>query len=436
MEASMKDPTEPKPRTTRGTKLITPRPARLITAAEIWPPVTEAELNFCEVPPVPRGIYRVPGDSAWFRGTKDAHRFYERSRREIDAAGSILNNRHFNTGGNTVMVTGSTQWQFIFGRDQKGGGGGKGGPGGGDSENSNDGVEVEVDIKEHPVFKDLELPNLERKKTARTEVVGVRLAGLDKTGTRSDWARKDSLKQYIKRVSGAVSADPSLAPAEDSDYLVPTEMFLTRRDNRFWTYDETRQPIIEATAYLLTDKSGSITQHMFDMIYLFDWCAVTFLRMNYPGIKIVILGHTHQEPIEFPDWEAMVTDKTTGGTVISPSLRWIRDHARQNNPANKVNCYLIQGGDGDNTASDNEPSRQAYLDLLADGFNHIVWEETGKADQQFPPGFARRESDHTILMRQLAAAHPRMFHVGKIVDRESVFKEFRLAYKRRGGKVV
>jgi uncharacterized sporulation protein YeaH/YhbH (DUF444 family) len=424
----MKDTTSAKPRSNRGAKLITPRRVQLIKAAEIWPPVSEDELKFCSVPPVPRGLYRVPGDSAWFRGSKDAHRFYERSRRENDTGQLILNNRHFDTAGNTVLVTGSTQWQFVFGRDNKGGGGGDGKAGGPDGQ---EGVDVEVDIKDHPIFKDLELPNLERKKTARTEVVGVRLAGLDKTGTRSDWARKDSVKQYIRRVAGAVAADPSLAPDEDSDYLVPTELFLTRRDNRFWTYDETRQPIIEATAYLLTDKSGSMTERMFDFIYRFDWCAVTFLGMNYKGIKIVILGHTSGTPIEFADWSAMVKDKTSGGTVISPSIRWIRDHARQNNPAGKVNCYLIQGGDGDNFGADREASRIAYLDLINDGFNHIVWEETLEGNPS-----AQADSEHTRLMKQLANAHPSTIHVGKLSDLQSVVTEFRLAYKKRGSRLA
>jgi uncharacterized sporulation protein YeaH/YhbH (DUF444 family) len=426
----MNDTKSEKPRSNQGGKLMTPRRQGLIKAAEIWPPVSEGELKFCEVPPVPRGIYRVPGDSAWFRGSKDAHRFYERSRRENDNTQLILNNRHFDTTGNTVLVTGSTQWRFVFGRDNKGSGGGGGKSGGPDSPNSQDGVDVEVDIKDHPVFKDLELPNLERKKTARTEVVGVRLAGLDKTGTRSDWARKDSVKQYIRRVAGAVAADPSLAPEEDSDYLVPMELFLTRRDNRFWTYDETRQPIIEATAYLLSDKSGSMTPVMFDLIYRFAWFAVTFLGMNYKGIKIIILGHTSGNPIEFANWEAMVKDKTSGGTVISPSIRWIRDHARQNNPAGKVNCYLIQGGDGDNYGADREPSRLAYLDLIQDGFNHIVWEETVEGSP------SNDDSEHTRLMKQLAAAHPRTIHVGKLSDPQSVITEFRLAYKKRGSRLA
>ena len=411
----------------RASNLILPRPAKLIKAADIWPPVTEAELKFCEVPEVPRAIYRVPGDSAWFRGSKDAHRYYERSQRTLDQNAVLLNNRHFNTAGNTVLVAGSTQWQFIFGRDSQGGSGGGNGAGGPGTPDTQDGVEVQVDIKEHPLFKDLELPNLERKKTARTEVVGVRLTGLDKTGTRSDWARKDSIKQYIKRVAGAVAADPSLAPPEDSEYLVPGEIFLARRDNRYWTYDETRQPIIEAAAYLLADISGSMSARMKQLLFLFDWCCVTFLSMHYQGIKIVILGHTSGEPIQFATWEDLVKDKTSGGTVISPSLKWIREHARQNNPPAKVNCYLIQGGDGDNDRDDLEPSRLAYSDLLRDGFNHIIWEETDDG---------RIDSDHTRLMKDLAASHPRMIHVGKVYDEASVYNEFRLAYKKRGTKVA
>jgi uncharacterized sporulation protein YeaH/YhbH (DUF444 family) len=410
------------------TKLTTSRPGSSVKASDIWPPVTESELKLCQPEPVIRAIYRLPGDSGWFRGTKDAHRFYARSQREIKQNLGVINNRHFSTAGDTIMVTGATPWQFIFGRDNKGAGG-KGGPGGGGT-NSNDGVEVEVDVKDHPLFKDLELPNLERKKTARTEVLGVRMAGLDKTGTRSDWARKDSMRNMIKRT--AATTDPQHMP-DDGELLVPDDAFFARRDNRYWTYDETRQPIIEATVYLLTDKSASMGPSEFELIYLFNYCAITFLRMNYKFINIVILGHTHEQPIEYASWEAMTKDRTTGGTMISPSLRWIREHARVNYPPQKVNCYLIQGGDGDNSESDVADCRPAYMDLINDGFNHIVWMETspGKSTTGF---YVAGDSKQTELFKKLAAAHPRLFHWGILKNRESVFLEFRRAYKRGGSK--
>jgi uncharacterized sporulation protein YeaH/YhbH (DUF444 family) len=256
------------------------------------------------------------------------------------------------------------------------------------------------------------------------------MAGLDKTGTRSDWARKDSMRNMIKRT---VATTDARHMREDSDLLVPDGAFFARRDNRYWTYDETRQPIIEATVYLLTDKSASMGASEFELIYLFNHCAITFLRMNYKFINIVILGHTHDQPIEFPDWEAMTKDRTTGGTMISPSLRWIREHARVNYPPQKVNCYLIQGGDGDNSDSDVADCRPAYMDLINDGFNHIVWMETspGKSTTGF---YAAGDSKQTELLKKLAAAHPRLFHWGILKNRESVFSEFRRAYKRGGSK--
>jgi uncharacterized sporulation protein YeaH/YhbH (DUF444 family) len=134
----------------------------------------------------------------------------------------------------------------------------------------------------------------------------------------------------------------------------------------------------------------------------------------------------------------MTADRTSGGTVISPSLKWIRADAQQNNPPGKVNCYLIQGGDGDNYGSDSEICRREYNGMIDDGFNHIVWEETvgdGGFDM-WGNSVSQRDSDHTRLMKQLAAEQPRNYHVGKLTDRESVFKEFRLAYKKRGGSKV
>jgi len=408
---------------------------RLIRPEEIWPPVGPEGLKLCEPPPlVEAAIYAPPGASPWMRGPKDAHRFYERSRRQVKASEVIINNRLFNTDGPPVVVSGAVQWQFIFGRDRKGGGGGGAGPGGDGSADGQRDETVQVDLDELLDIKNLELPNMERKKLARTEVTGLRISGLDTHGTRGDWARKDSVRRFIKRAAALTSANPELAPPEDSEFLIDVEKIpFARRDNQFWTYDTIKQPIFEAAVYLLTDKSGSMTKEMLENAYLFDYLTIYFLSKHYKHIHIYILGHTSSDPILYPSWKAMVDDKITGGTVISPSLKWIRKHARENHPPQKVNCYLVQCGDGDNYSSDLDPSRTEYNGLIDDGFNYIIFEET-VGSNSFGGWGGDRWSDQSRLLQDMKPRKPGYFHVGKISDRASVFSEVKAEFKKRPAK--
>lgn len=73
------------------------------------------------------------------------------------------------------------------------------------------------------------------------------------------------------------------------------------------------------------------------------------------------------------------------------------------------------------------------MDLINDGFNHIVWMETspGKSRSGF---FPSGDSNQTELFKKLAAAHPKLFHWGILRDQASVYSEFRRAYKRGGAK--
>jgi hypothetical protein len=417
--------------------LVTPRRRSLIKPEDIWPPVSADDLKFCAPPPlVAPGVYRAPGQFAWFRGPKDGARWLERSQREKTDAATILNNRLFSVEGDkiTVHVTGDTQWKFIFGRDPKGGGGGGGGRKAGKDGDSQTEFEIEMTQEEidNLLFKGLELPNLIGKKSQVTELTGVRIEGLGKTGARSEWARKDTVRQFIKRVASIVAADPAQTYEIDvsSGFLLPVDKLpLSRLDQRYWQLAEVREPVSQALVYILVDRSGSVTQQMLELMYLFGFLLIRFLTRHYKHLKIVILGHTSDEPTEFPDWESLVKDRMTGGTTFSPSLKWIRRHAQEGNYLQTHNCYLAQGSDGDNYGADNQLSMREYMGMLDDGFNYIMFTELANSAMQGWSDGAR------LLRDQIPEKYRKSIHVGRVYDRPSVFSEFQKALAKDAARV-
>jgi uncharacterized sporulation protein YeaH/YhbH (DUF444 family) len=422
MENDMSNKSTP-PKTPGGDEISSERPSVDIKAGDIWPPVAEKDLVFCPAPPpVPRATVRSPGQFAWFRGPADAARYVERSKRKKPVTvDDILNNRIFELDLErlSTQVSGDTQWKFIFGRDRKGGGGGGKGPGGqGNSDSENDfDIEVDTNEAEEELFRRLELPRLIRKRSTETEMVGLRISGLDKTGARADLARKDTIREYFKRATAAVAADPEFVPDPESNLLVPVDkLALAKRDFRYWQCEEIRQPITKATVYLLIDRSGSVTKEMLDLSFLFNSLLVRFLMKQYKHLRLVFLGHTDGAPKEYATWDEMITDRWSGGTVFSPSLRWILDHAQGNGYLATDNCYLFQGSDGDNIVSDTQPSLAAYRALLDAGFAFIAYQET--------PMLPGRWAEGGMSLRTLGSPYAERIHVGSLSTRGDVLREF------------
>jgi uncharacterized sporulation protein YeaH/YhbH (DUF444 family) len=405
----------------------------------IWPPLEPGEeLTIVEAPPVAPAIYRGPGHVwAHFRGTEDAHRFWERAQAQAPLTlETVINNRHFQIDdleqGIRFKATGTTQWEYVFGRTPKR----KRGDGSGGKDGSQDGdgqipFEILIDPKklEEFLFKGLELPHMEGKKAAaETELAGMKLVGLGRHGTHADFERYESLKHYILSIASFLLEHPEMMPPEDSELLVPVDMIPPdkARDFWYWQFDEERRPISQAAVYLLTDISGSMTQEMRTLAYKIAYLVIRFLQGRYEKLKIIILGHTSGDPIEYPNWQAMVDDKQTGGTVISKSLQWIRKHAWANNPPNAWNCYGCQAGDGDNYGSDNALCLKALKALFDDGFNFWFFWET--LDQMPWNG---RWSAYADALRQLDKKYFDMVYIGRIINDKTLVEEFRKAFTKR-----
>jgi uncharacterized sporulation protein YeaH/YhbH (DUF444 family) len=373
---------------------------------------------------------RYPGQFAWFRGPKDAARWYERNKKKGAApADLLLNNRIFDVEGEgmTVHVHGDEQWQFIFGRDDgKAGGSGSGAGKGGKDGDAGFDIHISPEDLDKILFEGLELPKMIRKKSTETEMVGLKLAGLDKTGSRSDWARKETVREYFKRAAGAIAADPRLAPLPGSGLLVPADKLpLARRDFRFWQYDSVRQPITKCTVYILVDRSGSMTEEALKLIFLYDYLLVRFLTRHYKFIRIVFLGHTSDEPKQYADWEEMRKDRLSGGTKFSPALKWVLDHARSNGYLASDNCYLFQGSDGDNWQDDESSSLGYYRQMIDSGFNFIFYTnaETPYGSGSWPDSVAG-----------LPEPYRSQIHVGRLTDQASVLREFQNALRKNAAR--
>ena len=70
-----------------------------------------------------------------------------------------------------------------------------------------------------------------------------------------------------------------MMPPEDSEFMVPVDLIPPdkAKDFWYWQFDEDRRPISQAAVYLLTDKSGSMTQGMLTLAYKIAYLVILFL---------------------------------------------------------------------------------------------------------------------------------------------------------------
>ncbi len=414
-----------KPRVARGKSSLH------IPANRIWPPVAAEDLVLCDPPaPVEQGVYLPPGSFSFDRGPVDAMRYFERSARNVKplTIDEILNNRIFDIDNEALKrhVVGEIQWRFIFGRDQGGGGGGGSGKGSGKSQGDGEsGIDIDYDKEEieDTLFKNLELPNLIKKKAApQSEVVGHKLSGLGPAGSRAELSLKDSLRRRARRVAALMSSNPELKPPADSPFLVPpiSEIPLARRDKRYWQFEEIREPITQAVLYALVDRSPSVDEAMLKNIYLFYNLKFRFLKKNYKHVELVMVAHGTKHVLCATEDEFR-TVKVDMGTAFRDSLQFIRQHALETYNPDSWNCYLDQATDGDMSDSEDE-MRKDYRDLIDAGFNYITYLEVTSESSGRSGRISWDKGGRAI--QGLPQPYLQDVYLAKIWNKQTVFEEF------------
>ncbi|MDB5085193.1 MAG: sporulation protein YhbH [Bacilli bacterium] len=246
---------------------------------------------------------------------------------------------NFNKQPHVGQGDGDTQVGDVLGRDRDPG---AQGPGQGDGAGDVAGVdyyeaEVSVDELQDILFKDLELPNLQRKENTEVVTPDIHFNDIRKKGLQSNIDKKRTILETLKR--NARDGSPGIHR-------------ISPEDLRYKTWEEIKVPHSNAVVLAMMDTSGSMGQFEKYMARTFYFWMVRFLRTKYEHVDIQFIAH-HTEAKVVTE-EEFFTKGESGGTICSSAYITALDLINKRYSPEKYNIYPVHFSDGDNLTSDNE----------------------------------------------------------------------------------
>ncbi|MEW8987354.1 MAG: sporulation protein YhbH, partial [Bacillus sp. (in: firmicutes)] len=197
-------------------------------------------------------------------------------------------------------------------------------------------AEVSLMELEEALFKQLELPNLQRKEQNEELVENIEFNDIRKTGLMGNIDKKRTMMTAFKR--NAMQGTPGFHP-------------IYREDLKFKTWNEVVKPESKAVVLAMMDTSGSMGIWEKYMARSFFFWMTRFLRTKYETVEIEFIAH-HTEAKVVSE-EDFFTRGESGGTICSSAYRKALELVNEKYDPKRYNIYPFHFSDGDNLTSDN-----------------------------------------------------------------------------------
>jgi len=214
--------------------------------------------------------------------------------------------------------------------------------------------EVEITLEELAdyLFRDLELPELERKKHKVIQSEKFRRHGYRKQGIRP---RLDKKKTAINRIRRKIAT-------RRHDDSITEERFTYHKDDLEYRHiQKSHKESSNAVIFFMMDISGSMTQDKKFLARSFYFLIYQFLRYRYQNIEIVFISHD-VAAYEVNE-KQFFTRGTGGGTLVSSALQKTIEIIGERFHPDMWNIYCFQCSDGDNWPQDESPCNEAAIIL-------------------------------------------------------------------------
>ncbi len=208
-------------------------------------------------------------------------------------------------------------------------------------------AEVSMDVIRQLMFEDLQLPNLEPKKSKEVEAEDIQFSDVRRKGPLSNIDMRRTFKQNLLR--NAAQGAPGFSNLTDDDF-------------RFKAWDP--QTLTESNAVVIAMMDVSASMGEFEK-YIARACyfwMVSFLRQEYRRVEIVFISH-HTEAKEVSE-EEFFSRGESGGTMVSSAYQLALDIIDQRYSPEAWNIYPFHFSDGDNWEADNPLSLDLARQLL------------------------------------------------------------------------
>lgn len=276
-----------------------------------------------------------------------------------------------------IPIRGIKEYQFVFGKNNKGVATGTGqekrgdklrdgGKNSGNSGNTGAGnspgedvYETEITLEElmDYIVEDLGLPNLDRKKYSEiiTESSG-RRRGYQRYGINPRLAKKKTVISKISRKQGQ-----KRALIEAGKDIKLTRFPFKEEDLRYHRIKKKPKKESNAVMIFIMDVSGSMDSSKKYMARSLFFVLSRFIKRKYTNIAFEFISHTTVAKVvnEFEFFHKA----ESGGTYISSGINEALKLIREKYPPEMWNIYPVYASDGDNWSEDNERAMKSVREL-------------------------------------------------------------------------
>ncbi len=269
-------------------------------------------------------------------------------------------------------------------------------------------AEITIDELAGMIFEDLELPNLEEKRTRELESTTVRFTDIRKSGPFSNLDKRRTIKENLKR--NAMDGNAHFGGIRNDDL-------------RFKTWDRSIERESYGVVIAMMAVSGSMGAFEKYVSRAFYYWMVRFLRTRYDNVQIAFVAH-HTEAREVTEQE-FFTRGESGGTKASSAYQLALELLETRYRPADWNVYPFHFSDGDNWPSDNEQCLKLARELLMQS-NVFGYGEIRQG----------RFSHQSTLMQTLERLDTPKFIPVTISDKADVYPALRYFFGPNAGKLA
>ncbi|MGE8207810.1 sporulation protein YhbH [Heyndrickxia sp. NPDC080065] len=267
--------------------------------------------------------------------------------------------------------------------------------------------EAEVSLMElqEELFKQLELPNLQRKEQDLNTIEDIEFNDIRKTGLMGNIDKKRTMMTAFKR--NAINGKPSFHP-------------IIKDDLKFRTWNEIQKPDSKAVVLAMMDTSGSMGVWEKYMTRSFFFWMTRFLRTKYETVDIEFIAH-HTEAKVVSE-EDFFSKGESGGTICSSAYRKAISLIDEKYEPSSYNIYPFHFSDGDNLTSDNPRCVKLVEELM-------------KVSNMFGYGEVNQYNRHSTLMTAYKNIKNEKFRYYILKQKSDVFHAMKTFFKQEEEKV-
>lgn len=211
-------------------------------------------------------------------------------------------------------------------------------------------VELTLEQLAEYLFKDLNLPNFEKKKNAQVVSKKIRRHGYRNKGIRPRLDKKKTVIEKLKRKNKEKfrkDDKPTSALGEEEEKFPFHE-----KDLRYKHYKVHEKKSSNAVIFFLMDISGSMSRQKKYLARSFFFLLYHFIKSRYDKVELCFIAHDI-EAYEVTE-EQFFGRGSSGGTLVSSALDMTEGIIDRRYHPNAWNTYVFQCSDGDNWPSDND----------------------------------------------------------------------------------